>query len=104
MKENIASDNPVTTDYTYISNVENVEVPMTSNKAYVPHVQTSSSTSSSKQPSKPVDNSDNDKVSMTTNVCYGKKQHEFTNEIQNNRMENSEENVYLSINSRLHNN
>ena len=96
-KDDSTYENPDNTDYTYIlSHHENMEVPMTTNEAYVQHVQTSSSTSSNKQPSKQLDSNSGDTISMETNVCYGDR-HQFTNEIQNNQLEKSEENVYLSI-------
>ena len=92
-KDDSTYENSDNTDYTYIiSHHENMGVPMNANKAYVQHVQTSSSTSSNKQPSTQVDSNSGNTISMETNVCYGNR-HRFTNEIQNNQMEKSEKNV-----------
>ena len=96
-KDDSIYENLDNTDYTdIISHRENMEVPMNANKANVQLVQTSSSKSSNKQPSTQVDSNSGNTVSMETNVCYGNR-HRFTNEIQNNQMEKSEESVYLSI-------
>ena len=96
VKDDSTSGNPDNANYTYISYRENAEVPMTSNKAYVQHVQTSSA-GSNKQASKPVDNNNDNKISMATNVCYGKNRHDVTKKFQNNQTEKSEESDYLSV-------
>jgi len=91
-------DYPDCTNYDYVPFHENPEVAMTSNIAYVQHVNTSPSMNSTKQLSRPLHSNGDNKVSMTTNTSYGINQPQTATGTPNHHMEKSEENnFYISI-------